>query len=335
MHTVRAHGQHWTLNIRWHRGVPLPAYAVKHCTLRVLGAPDTEASTHLLAGEVYPLSEAPTKWLGDGLDGSREIVEGVERGTYVHFLDGVLRVQPGHLPLAFVASTGPAIVRHGVLGALIHSALLARGIIIAHAAALIVQDAAWLVFGCSGAGKSTLAAAWIHAGRRALTDDAAVVLPPEDGRKCWRTEPWRDDVALKPDVAARFLSRPLSGPDHSRGSAELAGGDKVWLRRVERPGAFQDDARVSRLLFLGSRTGSARVEPMPQSEALADLLVSHSMLARDDDVGTRARLSIVKLVSQIPAARLRVGDDLLAAPADEVSRIEALVANLPRIAEGV
>jgi hypothetical protein len=253
----------------------------------------------------------------------------------VHYNDGMLVLRKRLSPELFLDGTRPRIAVDGGFGALIHWCLLAQDHLSLHAAVLGFHNGSLLVLGDSGAGKSSLAAAWISTGRRIVTDDSAVLIPPEKPEAPWRAEPWRMDVGLRPDVGVRLFSSSAT-PLHGAHSTYRG---KHWLHRAEHPSCFLRSSTVAGLVFLDSdkleRPRRSRAHRLSQAEALARLLYLHPILSRSDELTGRARASAVRLVSQLPAARLRVGFDLLENAANEVPRIEQLLTDLlPRLGAG-
>ena len=198
---------------------------------------------------------------GAGEDGAFRLVEGRGAAFRIEDVGAFWVPDGGEIRVAPADGADPKAVVLYTLGSAMGLALMLRGALVLHAAAVLVEGKAVLFLGPSGAGKSTLAAAFARAGTPTLGDDT-VALWPGTGGAGFTVRPAAASFKMWHDA----LSAANVAPDGLASVAERA--DKYYLPN-ERP-AEDRPHPVGDVLVLGGagETAPARVRPLGLLEAV-------------------------------------------------------------------
>ena len=201
-------------------------------------------------------------------------------------------------------------------------ALSLRGAVVVHGAAFAVGGRVVVAVGGSGSGKSTLTAAALRCGARVVSDDLVLVVRRGAGEvviESLRRDLWFREAgagALPVDLRRHLQPFDVDGVSRWRLASQDAAGSligalvphRVWLLSIDR------------------RLRNSRCSRADQATALAELIRGISGVF----LGGRFRaerdniLAVLGgLVAKCPATRIRLGRDLVAEPAEAVSRLIA------------
>jgi len=183
-----------------------------------------------------------------------------------------------------------------------------------HGAAVELGGAGVLAVGYSGSGKSTLAAAALAAGGAVVSDDLLLAGKLPSGEISLAT--MRRAMVLR-EAGFQILSqdfRELLKP------YDIKGKRRWQLSQKDAPSAFTEwiDPRHLWLVSVDRRLGSSRVEGVDQAAALAWLIrgTTDRFLTEAFPRERDAQLQVLKTLAEArPACRIRLGRDLLTAPA--------------------
>ena len=171
-------------------------------------------------------------------------------------------------------------------------ALRARGLYQLHASAAVNPDGiAFLFAGPSGVGKSTLAYALARQGWQILGDDGVVLEPTPNGARlhAWR-EPLQVSSALAPEFPELRARQQFENVNDPR-------------RRIPMPAHAAHHAPLGAILF--PRRGACdRLSPLPQTMALAELIVQSAQVLLADSETPRHFARLRHVVSTVPSFRL-------------------------------
>jgi hypothetical protein len=198
-------------------------------------------------------------------------------------------------------------------------ALRQHGLFHLHSAALVGPDGrAVLVAGNSGSGKSTLAVALLEHGLGYLGDDSAFLAARPHGVAVLSfPRPFHLS-----DATARAFPRlvPLLGDRYATGEKRRLDPHRAF------PGREGVEAAAPAAVLLPEVCAQARteLEPVPPAVALGALIESSALVAVDAMPAVDAHLALLgAAVSGARCLRVRLGADLLAAPAAIVPAIVA------------
>jgi hypothetical protein len=173
------------------RGPQLPDHAVSVTLSHDALPPDMTAGLSLLRATEQEIDGAPAFEVHRSPSG-----------------DSLMRLSPGRE--FWISSTGDRVVGHfaedlsvqaaeaALAGPVLAFAASRRGMLVIHAAAIIVEGEAILIAGSQGAGKSTLAAACCAAGSMIMADDSSALEKTEAG---WVVHAGPRLIRLWPDSA--------------------------------------------------------------------------------------------------------------------------------------
>jgi hypothetical protein len=190
---------------------------------------------------------------------------------------------------------------HGLL-----ARLLARGIYVFHAGALVFQGRALALAGRSGQGKTTLTLGLLRRGLGLLSDEFAVVEPTER-----RLLPYHRSLHVRPGTPElipelRFL--------HQRPRHQLGGGSEwaVTPSDLEHamPGCLATAAPLRSVLLLEGTPqagGSPAITPIPAALAALELLRGAWATSVDFDGALAQAGRLLGSAPGVACARLRVG----------------------------
>ena len=296
--------------------------SVAICGARVSSvAPGQEiAAQTLISG--YPLKEAPVVSEGcGGLLPGEEIQCSRHGYRDVFFWDGKDRIPTVGRRTDVYLSDLSAPALNGAFGAALIRALALQGVLILHAAGLVIGDLCVLVFGRSGSGKSTLSAAALASGEKVISDDVILVSPNGAGDPHGPVlRPLRRDAYLRLDnrgLLPAAIDR-LAVP--ARGLRE----NKLCLPRTHLPDSFAEKGALSCILTLGTgnRPHHSRLRQQRHAESLASVVAANAFLGSASSAdASRLMATAVRLVSSIPGFTLEVGSALLQNPRRELAYI--------------
>jgi hypothetical protein len=181
-------------------------------------------------------------------------------------------------------------IRLARAGAMI--ALRARGLYQLHASAAVdPQGIAWLFAGPSGAGKSTLAYALARQGWQILGDDGVVLEPTARGATlhAWR-EPLQVSSWLESEFPELRARRHLESTNDPR-------------KRIPMPANAARHAPLGAIIF-PRRSATDALTPMPQTLALAELIMQSSQVLLADSETPRHFGRLRDVVMRVPSFRL-------------------------------
>jgi hypothetical protein len=172
--------------------------------------------------------------------------------------------------------------------------------------------------GDSMAGKSTLALALLHGGGRLLSDDLVLGRVEADR---FRLSALRQDLYVR-EGSLGLIPAPLRSLFADDGS----GSGRRVLRRSLAQDRFVDEVAPQVLWFLDGhdRPQGVEVSGMSQAEALGLLFrqVSPLFLSRRYDLEREAQFpGLLRLVQSTACYKVRLGPDLLQAPAEIVQEL--------------
>lgn len=165
------------------------------------------------------------------------------------------------------AEVGPATIEHYVLDHAVPIGLTRLGDVVLHAAALVADDRAVLLFGPSGAGKSTASAWLVGRGWELLGDDSVRVEVSTRPCVVW---PSYDGVRLNPD-SLRYNPGEVTG---------LVADDGDKQRTVTGHAMDRPPVPVAAGLVLGPDRARSVLRRLGQAEATAVLARSRFRLPR-------------------------------------------------------
>jgi hypothetical protein len=181
--------------------------------------------------------------------------------------------------------------------------LLAQGIYVVHAGAIVFRGGALALAGRSGQGKTTLTLGLLRCGLGLLSDEFAVIEPDER-----LLQPYHRSLHVRPGTPElipelRFL--------HQRPRHELGGGSEWALTpgdlEAALPGCLATAAPLRYVLLLEGTPSADRtpaITPIPAALAALELLRG-AWAASVDFEGTLAQIG--RLLDGVPCARLRTG----------------------------
>jgi hypothetical protein len=304
---------------------PLPA----NCTgalgavgIRVVSESSSRESSHQRRPvrppvQLKALQDSPVPWRRRHPH-SAPLHERRDSDFYIHLHDGVLRVGSDGRLAVFLDAQQTDDPRSGVVFAAVIWSIAHSGLPILHSCSLACDDRVALVLGPSGAGKSTLAAAWIASGRRIVSDDSVVCLPPRQPGGTWAVQPWRADLTLRGGMA-RLLPEQFQRELRKTGAA-----GKALLPRLLFPGSFANRGNVAAVLILARSPGAAHATLTrgTQASAFAAAVAGTGRMAADLPLPNQPLYHrLQQLVTATPVFQLRVTTRLLQDPAAEADHV--------------
>lgn len=247
------------------------------------------AAVSQLPGSARPRTVAATPWQIGTID------------IIATDADALLRDAPSGAQLRVTGSrlfrdaryaTAPrdARIRLARAGAII--ALRTRGLYQLHASAAVDPDGiAWMFAGPSGAGKSTLAYALARLGWQILGDDGVVLEPRPTGAIL---HAWREPLQVSSWLASEF-------PEMEARRAHENSSDP--RRRIPMPAPLARHAPLGAIIF-PRRAAHDSLSPMPQTMALAELILQSSQVLLADSETPRHFARLRDVIAAVPSFRL-------------------------------
>lgn len=205
---------------------------------------------------------------------------------------------------------------HRLLAMVVPLALGARGDLVLHASAVVVDGAAVLFCGPTGRGKSTLALALGARGYPVLAEDGVAITFEADRPLAW---PGPLGVRLKGDAGARLgwergetITRSEQrGPEVVRAAAEA-----------------DREVPVGAVVLLGERGASLEVGSLEPARALTGLVPALFHPGRAEGLRPAYALA-ARLATTAAGHRARLPDDLETAPAAAEALVERVMGGVP------
>ena len=271
-----------------------------------------------------PLRDSPVCWQHPHPH-SAPLHERRNGSFYVHLHDGVMRVGADGGLTVFLATQQTHDPRSGVVFAAVIWYIARLGLPILHSCSLACDDRVALVLGPSGAGKSTLAAAWVASGRRIVSDDSVICMPPRQPGGTWAVQPWRADLTLRHGTARLLPER------FQRELRKTGAGGKALLPRLLFPGSFANRGNVAAVLMLARSpcAAHATLTRGTQASAFAAAVAGTGRMAADLPLPNQPLYHrLQQLVTAMPVFELQVTTLLLQHPTAEADHVYRLLESI-------
>jgi hypothetical protein len=206
-------------------------------------------------------------------------------------------------------------IRAYLLGPIMSMVAHQRGLLVLHASAVIVGEAAVAFMGMSGMGKSTIAAAFAARGHAVLSDDVIAISVDPSGRAS--VSPGSRQLKLSDESAVQL------GSEKSAHSVEIASNFPKRGWRVAGP-AIDEPIQLKRIYELQDAPSEEEIINLSPPDAFAPLLRNSYLLGVLEATGTQKMhfQQVAKVASGLVAVKTLRRRRSLAALPEVVRRVE-------------